>query len=120
MFHYYKPSRALVRSAIQHCQKNSDEKYADNAVLRTLDDEGVSIDGSILLISIINKRREKLEKMGTVYDLKELVSFFCYASPFETERCRAYELIIMCFYQLMKGNVKQWKEERAQKRAGVS
>jgi hypothetical protein len=110
---YYKPDRDIVREAISLCKKNAGPKYSENAVLRDSTEESVTIDGAILLISTVNRIRAKRWEKAESYDLKELVEFVCSKSPFESARKRAYVLVIMCFFLLMKDHVEQWNEERA-------
>jgi hypothetical protein len=111
---YYKPDRDIVRRAIALCKESNSEKYSGNTILACPSEESVSTDAAILLISIINRRRAKLDKEKSPYDLKELVTYVCARAPFEEDRVRAYELVIMRFFLLMKDHVRQWREERRQ------
>lgn len=96
--HMYRPSRKMTCKVLELVR--NDERRGEAVVPRG--EDGITPDATMLLFSIVNKKRAELYEQKVRYDLRELVHTYCERLPFsERTRRYAYELVIMRYYTLV-------------------
>ena len=111
------PSRKLAKRALRLVREDPKRGLA----LVPAGENGITPDAVLMFIKLVDKIRDAKDLKREEYVLRSLVRDVCRASPLESGREYAYQLVVMRYYSILSSFAaerrRRWKKLRTETRA---